>query len=93
VIGEVRKTQHPNPEFGHTQGDIKEKTCKKKYYTIQRRMKLRKPSILVVNSVSSYLSFFLSASIAATYIFTAIIFNGQTLCIKCSVSAFHTEIY
>jgi hypothetical protein len=34
-------------------------------------MKLRKPSILVVNCVSSCLSFFLSASTAATYIFTA----------------------
>jgi hypothetical protein len=33
-------------------------------------MKLRKPSILVVNWVSSSLSFFLSASTAATHIFT-----------------------
>jgi hypothetical protein len=23
VIGKVRKTQHQNPEFGHTPGDIK----------------------------------------------------------------------
>jgi hypothetical protein len=34
-------------------------------------MKLRKPSILVVNWDSSYLPFFRSASTAATYIFTA----------------------
>jgi hypothetical protein len=34
-------------------------------------MKLRKPSIYVVNWVSACLSFFLSASTAATYIFTA----------------------
>jgi hypothetical protein len=34
-------------------------------------MTLRKPSILVVNWVSSCLSFFLRASTAATYIFTA----------------------
>jgi hypothetical protein len=34
-------------------------------------MKLRKPSILVVNWISSCLSFFLSASTATTYIFTA----------------------
>jgi hypothetical protein len=34
-------------------------------------MKLRKPSILVVNRVSSCLSFFLSASTAATYIFAS----------------------
>jgi hypothetical protein len=35
-------------------------------------MKLIKPSILVVNWVSSCLSFLLSASTAATYIFTAL---------------------
>jgi len=35
-------------------------------------MKLRKPSLLVVNWVSSCLSFFLSASTAPTYIFTAL---------------------
>jgi len=33
-------------------------------------MKLRKPSILVVNRVSSCLSFFLSASTGGTYVFT-----------------------
>jgi hypothetical protein len=27
VIGKARKTQHLNPEFGHTQGEIFEKTC------------------------------------------------------------------
>jgi hypothetical protein len=25
----VRKTQHQNPEFGHTQAEIQKKTCKK----------------------------------------------------------------
>jgi hypothetical protein len=29
VIRKVRKTQYQNPEFGHTQGEIKKKTCKK----------------------------------------------------------------
>jgi len=29
VISKVRKTQHQNPEFGHTQGEIQQKTCKK----------------------------------------------------------------
>jgi hypothetical protein len=29
VIRKVRKTQHQNPEFGHTQGEIKKKPCKK----------------------------------------------------------------
>jgi hypothetical protein len=48
VIHKVRKTQHQNPEFGHTQGEIKEKPAKK-YTSIQRGMKLRKPSSLVVN--------------------------------------------
>jgi len=36
VIHKVRKTQHQNPEFGHTQGEIKEKPAKKTYTSIQR---------------------------------------------------------
>jgi hypothetical protein len=48
VIGKVRKTQHQNPEFGHTQGDI-QKNSANKYVSIQQEMKLRKPSILVIN--------------------------------------------
>jgi len=48
VIGRVRKTQAKNPEFGHTQGEIFKKPAKK-YLNIQRGMKLRKLSILVVN--------------------------------------------
>ncbi len=60
----------------------------KKYISIQWGMKLRKPSILVVNWVSSCLSFFLSASTGTTYIFTrpqgCNYYNlFQTLCIKC----------
>jgi hypothetical protein len=45
VIRKVRGTQHQNPEFGHTHGEIKKKPAK----SIQRGMKLRNPSILVVN--------------------------------------------
>jgi hypothetical protein len=48
VIRKVRKTQHQNPEFGHTQGEIEKKVAKK-YISIQWGVKLRKPSILVVN--------------------------------------------
>ncbi len=71
VIREVRKTQQQNPEFGHTQGEIFKKTLQKKTISIQWGMKLRKLSILVISWVSSCLSFFLVASIAATYIFIA----------------------
>jgi hypothetical protein len=49
VIRKVRKTQHQNPEFGHTQSEIFKKPARKKYISIQWGMKLRKPSILVVN--------------------------------------------
>jgi hypothetical protein len=49
VIRKVRKTQHQNPEFGHTQGEIKKKSLQKSTISIQGGMKLRKPSILVVN--------------------------------------------
>jgi hypothetical protein len=45
-MGKVRKTQHQNPEFGHTQGEIFKNPAKK---YIQGGMKLVKPSILVVN--------------------------------------------
>jgi hypothetical protein len=48
VIRKVSRTQHQNPEFGHTQGEIF-KIPAEKYKSIQRGMKLRKPSILVVN--------------------------------------------
>jgi hypothetical protein len=40
---------HQNPEFGHTEGGEIQKKTAKKYISIQRGMKLRKPSILVVN--------------------------------------------
>jgi hypothetical protein len=48
LSGKVRKTQHQNPKFGHTQGEIKKKAAKK-YISIQWGMKPRKPSILMVN--------------------------------------------
>ncbi len=35
VIHKVRKTQHQNPEFGHTQGEIQKKKPAKKYISIQ----------------------------------------------------------
>jgi hypothetical protein len=60
-------------------------------------MKLRKPSILVVNRVSSCLSFFLSASTTATYIFTAPNCTTTIITLEpCASSAeyqgFHTEL-
>jgi hypothetical protein len=55
VIHKVRKTQHKNPEFDHTEGEIQKKKPAKKYLSIQGGMKLKKPSILVVK-----LSFILS---------------------------------
>jgi hypothetical protein len=44
----VRQRQHRNPEFRHTQGEIQKKPAEK-YISIQAGVKLRKPSILVVN--------------------------------------------
>ncbi len=34
VIRKARKTQHKNPEFGHTQGEIQEKPAGKKKSTL-----------------------------------------------------------
>jgi hypothetical protein len=70
VIHKVRKTQHQNPEFGHKWVRWK-KNLKKSTLAFKGRLQLSKPPISVVNWVSSYLSFFLSACTAATYIFTA----------------------
>jgi len=91
VIRKVRKAQHQSPEFGHTEGEMKKKPPKK-YINIRGGMKLRKPSILVVNWGSSCLSFFMSASNAATCIFTASNCT-TTSCINCWVSAFHSELH
>ncbi len=50
--------------------------------------KLVFPPILVVNSVSSCLSFFLSASTAATYIFTALTCTTTTITLDpCALNA------
>ncbi len=70
VIRKVRKTQHQTLILVIHRWDYKKKLAKK-YISIQRGMELRKPSILVVNCVSSCLTFFLSTSTSATYIFTA----------------------
>jgi hypothetical protein len=50
VIQKIRKTQHhQNPEFGHKQGEIFiKKNLQKMYISVQPRVKLRKPSILMV---------------------------------------------
>ncbi len=51
-------------------------------------MKFRKPSILVVNWVSSCLSFFLSASTAATYIFSALPYTITIISLQpCALNA------
>jgi hypothetical protein len=68
VIRKVRKTQYQNPEFGHTQGEIKKKKPAKKYISIQQGMKLRKPSIFG-GKLSFILSFLSPEGLtAATYI-------------------------
>ncbi len=48
VMSKVRQTQHQNLDFGHTHGEFKKKVANK-YINIQWGVKLRKPSILVVN--------------------------------------------
>ncbi len=74
VTRKERKTQHQNPEFGHTQGEIqqpKKKNLQNSTLAFNRgKNSETHSSILVVNWVSSCLSSFLSASTAVTYIFT-----------------------
>jgi hypothetical protein len=88
AIRKVRQTQHQNPEFGHTKGESERKLANK-YISIQRGMKLRKPTSLVVNWVSSCISFFLSNSTADTYIFTAP--NCTTTIISLELCALNAE--
>jgi hypothetical protein len=47
-IRKVRKTQHQYPEFGHTQGQFFKKPAKKSTLAFKGRVKLKKPSILMV---------------------------------------------
>jgi hypothetical protein len=49
VIHKVRKTQHENPEFGHTRVRSFLKPAKKSTLALRGGVKLRKPSILVGN--------------------------------------------
>ncbi len=71
----VRKTQHQNPEFGPRPGEIHKRNLQKSTLAFQG-VKLRSAPILVPKWVSSgfdpLFPFFLSASTAATYIFTAL---------------------
>jgi hypothetical protein len=92
VIRKVRKTQHQNPEFGHTQGKI-QKTPAKKYISIQRGMKLRKKTINFGGKLSftPCLSFLLNASTAATYVFTPP--NCTTIIISLEPCALNAEWY
>ncbi len=69
VISKVRKTQHQNPEFGHTLGEIQNQHSKL-YVSVQGALKLRKPSIYGINEVSSCLPFIWKASTPATCILT-----------------------
>jgi hypothetical protein len=60
----------------------------KKYNNIQLRLKLKKPSILVVNYVSSCLSFILNTSTTATYIFITPIYTTTIIILEpCALMA------
>jgi hypothetical protein len=48
-VCKVLKTQHQNPEFGHTLRVRFKRNQTKKYISIQWEVKLRKPSIFVIN--------------------------------------------
>jgi hypothetical protein len=57
----VRKREHHNPEFRHTQGELK-KTPAKSTLAFNKGVKLRKPSILVVNLMSMNIPRYYSVS-------------------------------
>jgi hypothetical protein len=70
VICNGRETQHPEPwVWSHTGWDFFFKNLQKPYISIRRGVKLTKPSILVVNWVSSCLSFFSERLHCCCYIY------------------------
>jgi hypothetical protein len=78
------KTQHQNLEFGHKLGEIQNKP-EKSTLEFQRGEETQKGiNLFSVNQVSSCLSFFLSASTAATYIFTAPTCTVTITTLECS---------
>ncbi len=96
VIRKVRKTQHQNPEFGFIRCEI-QKNPAKQYISIQRGVKLRKPSFFG-GKLSFTLSFVFPEHLHCGFIYfeCSYLYNyynySLTLWIKWSVSAFHTEI-
>ncbi len=99
VICKVRRLGSENGQFLHNRAsNVK---LGMKFYKMKQMKqlgpKLVFPPILVINGISSPLSFFLSASTSATHIFhRSYLYNYynyfRSLCIKCRVSTFHTEI-
>jgi hypothetical protein len=80
VIGKVMKTQHQNSEFNSTGWD-----------SIKNLQKNTLDFNGGSNSVSFILSFLFSERLHYSYLYNYDNYS-QTLCIKCWVSAFHTEI-
>jgi hypothetical protein len=95
-IHKVRNRQQQYLEFGHTRGEIQKKNAKK-YISIKGGggLELRKPSILIVPEW--IMSFFFPERLHYCYIHFHCSYlysyynSARTSCIKCWVSAFHTE--
>jgi hypothetical protein len=87
VLPKVRKSQHQYPEFRQKQGEIQKKPCKKS--TLERKAGWN-------FWVSPCLSFFPECLhwcyiyFHCSYLYSHCNFS-RTVCIKCWVSAFHTE--
>jgi hypothetical protein len=98
VIGKVRRLGGARMASFGIIGHQMRKLGMKFYKTKWLGPKLVLPPILVVNWVSSSLSFFLSASSAAMLHILSLLhlYNyykySRTLCNKCWVSTFHTEV-
>jgi hypothetical protein len=101
VIRKARKTQYQNPEFGQTQCEIKKKPSKK-YISIQPRgggeggrPSEKQPFLCKLSFILSFV-FPERLYISYRYFHCSYLYNyynySRTLCIKCWVSAFHTEI-
>jgi hypothetical protein len=69
VIRKVGKTQHQNPEFGHTQGEILKKNLQKSTLAFKGGMKLKKKTINFGSKLSFVLSFLFPERLHSCYIY------------------------
>jgi hypothetical protein len=100
VICKVMKTQHQYPEFGHKEGEIQKRNMQKSTLAFKRGggKAWNSKNHQVWGKLSFTLSFFFRERLHCCHLYFqcsylySYYYSSRTLCIKCWVSAFHTQI-